>query len=138
MMMALQKSEKNEARQTGRRADGEKRRPPGRSSDEARSRREVGSAESGECREQRVLRGGMQRVAAQRREISDENHRADGAGEVLRDNSKGEPGGITADHRLPGERQGRDRLQRAADPEACRQREGAGNETAGKAADQGR
>ena len=51
--------------------------------DVAGAGRQIGAPDRGERGQQRELRRGVQRVLAQRREVGDEDHRADRAGEVL-------------------------------------------------------
>ena len=88
--------QQHEARQAGQRADREEPDPAGGVGDIAGAGRQIGAADRGERGQQRVLRRGVQRVAAQRRQIGDEDHRADGAGEVLDDDGEGQPGDVVA------------------------------------------
>ena len=104
--------------------------PAGRLGDKSRAGRQIGAADRGERGEQRVLRRRVQRVLAQRREIGDEDHRADRAGEVLRDDGEGRArqrrSPTTACH---GEREVGGRLQQPADPEAGRRADRRGRQS---------
>ena len=102
---------------------------------EAGARGQGGAAERGERGQQRILCGGV-RGSAQRREIGGENHRANGAGEILDDDGEGQRGRDAPDERQPRERQVRRHLYEGADPQAGRQRQSAHHRAAGKAADQ--
>src|SRR4029077_6305730 len=78
----------------------------------------------------------MQRVPAECGQISDKHDRADGTGEILRNNGDSEHCRVGADHRQSTECQIGYGLQNAADPETGSKREGARNEAPGKAAEQ--
>ena len=69
-------------------------------------------------------------------QVSDKHDRADGTGEILRNNGDGEHCRVGADHRQSTERQIGDGLQNAADSETGGKRKGARNEAPGKAAQQ--
>ena len=73
------------ARQGGQCADDEEQRPARTLGNETCPGRQVGPPDGGERGEQCVLRRRMQRVVAERREVSDEDHGPDGAGKVLHD-----------------------------------------------------
>ena len=79
----------------------------------------------------------MQRVLAQRGEIGDEDHGADGAGEIFRRDRERQRPLINPHEGEPGERQVGNRLQHAADPQAHGKRVAPRDESAGKPADQG-
>ena len=83
MPARLQPPQQHQARQRHDRAEHEEPGPAGRFGDEARAGRQISAADRGERGQQRVLRRGVQRRLAQRREIGDEDHRADRAGEIL-------------------------------------------------------
>src|SRR5262249_58186657 len=68
--------------------------------------------------QQCILGRRVQWIAAQRGKIGDEDDRADGAGEILSNNRKGEPGGVVAEHGLPGESEIGESLRQPSDPEA--------------------
>ena len=75
-------------------------------------------------------------VAAQRRQIGDEDHRADRAGEVLDDDGDGQRRHAGADPGQPGEDEVREHLHDAADPQRGGERHAARDGAAGEAADQ--
>ena len=77
-------SQTSSARPAGRpRRRQEEQRPAERLHGKSGPRGKQRAARRGERGQQRVLRRRVQRVAAQRRQVGDEDHRADGAGEIL-------------------------------------------------------
>ena len=99
-------------------------------------KRSTSAPQRGQRGEQGVLRGCVQRVAAERGKIGDENHRADGAGEILGDDGEGQHAAYSPHYRLPRKSEDRHCLQDAADPQTGGQRQRARDETAGKSAQQ--
>ena len=75
------------------------------------------AAGGGERRQQGVLRRRVQRIAAQRREVGDEDHRADGAGEILDHDGDGQRPGARRLTAEPDEGQVGDHLQDGAEPQ---------------------
>ena len=75
--------------------------------------RQIGAADRRQRGQQRELRRGVQRALAQRREVGDEDHGADRAGEVLRDDRGDQRPMVGADQGEPGEREVRHHLQDA-------------------------
>ena len=100
--------------------------------------RQISAADGSQRGQQRILRRRVQRVLAERRQVSDEHHRADGAGEIFHDDGGRKHCGVGAGHGQRAEGEIGGRLQNAADPQAGRQRKRARNEAAGKAAEQQR
>ena len=70
--------------------DGEEQWPADRTRYEPGARGEKRPPRGGQRRQQRILRRRMQGIAAQRRQVGDEDHRADGAGEVLEHDGNGQ------------------------------------------------
>src|SRR5829696_4672875 len=83
MPALLQPGEQNQARHRDKSADEEEPYPSGRSGDKSGARREIGPADGGQRREQRVLRRGVQRALTQTRQIRDKDRSTDRAGEIL-------------------------------------------------------
>ena len=105
---------------------------------EAGAGREQRAPGRGQRGQQRVLRRRVQRIAAQRREVGDEDHGADGAGEVLEDDGHRQRPGARRLLAQPHEDQVGDHLQDGAEPQRRGQRQRARHGAAGKAADQQR
>src|SRR5215813_8224308 len=105
MATLLQPGEYENAWDRGERADDEEYWPAGPFGHEARRRRQVGTANGREGRQERVLRGGVERALAQRGEIGHEDHSADRAGEILHDDGRRQRPVVEADISLPGEHQ---------------------------------
>src|SRR5665213_3410328 len=97
MPAVLQPGEQEERRQACGPINREKPSPAGPRGDETRPGRQVSAAERGQRGEKRILRRRMQRIAAQRRQVSDEDHGADGAGEILGDDGESEPRRVVTD-----------------------------------------
>jgi len=138
MTTPLQPGEESQRRQGGERSSHEERRPADGLDQIAGAGREQRAPRGGERRQQCILRCSVEGIAAQRRYVGDEDHRADRTAEILDDDRHRQ---CRRTRRLlpqPHEDQVRQHLQDGAEPQRRRHRQRARHGAAGKAADQKR